>query len=613
MEYAEEGDLYSLIKQYKKNNRTFPEEELWKFTYDILAGVDYLHTNKIIHRDMKCLNLFMTKDRRIKIGDLGVSKIVSSMDALQITRVGTPLYLSPEQIKQVPYDCKVDMWSVGCSLYHLACLDPPFKGENLIILGTNILKCKPKPVSTVYSKNFCDLIEKLLSKKSENRPTAINALTSVPKHIVKEMQQDNLVTLLKGSQQNFHEDRLVEVNLNKNTIRPSTSVDDSRLNNILKEVNHSQAYEVKKENIIRLEAMNNVLSIPSKELKRESNPVNIGNIGIMTPSNNTNNNVNIFLKQNKLNILKTSLIRKKEGITTRVVNNFKMPINNITKDYNPIQKSDEIVMLEKLENLPNNNKFKTSENKTPRTSTKELKDIRIQVPSLLNIAENHKQIVETNSNEIDNLQLIENLKNEEILGLAEIEEDLEFNDENCKVVDKKLFLNKHQKINKSNEEVNFINKRLLSAKLRTQKFRPNTASNNKILNGYYLDETKDNSQKLNQRPSTAINRTEDKPPLNGGQISTSENNNVINININFYNVDMNRRYINPAVQSSLIQINKSLFPIDKKDKPIQTEFSKERRRNKSTNPPLTTRDNINTNSSQLVFHKIMRSIESQLR
>ena len=63
---------------------------------------------------------------------MGVSKIVASSAAMQGTRVGTPLYLSPELVKQQPYSFKVDIWALGCVLYHISCLRPPFKGENLI-------------------------------------------------------------------------------------------------------------------------------------------------------------------------------------------------------------------------------------------------------------------------------------------------------------------------------------------------------------------------------------------------------------------------------------------------------------------------------------------------
>lgn len=106
-----------------------------------------MHSINIIHRDIKCLNMLITKDNVIKIGDLGVSKIALSKNALHCTRVGTPLYLSPEVIKNIPYDFKIDIWSIGCSLYHMAALTPPFTGDNLIVLGNNIVKKAHTPLA----------------------------------------------------------------------------------------------------------------------------------------------------------------------------------------------------------------------------------------------------------------------------------------------------------------------------------------------------------------------------------------------------------------------------------------------------------------------------------
>ena len=64
------------------------------------------------------------------------------MAAVQGTRVGTPLYLSPELIQHQPYDFKIDIWALGCAIYHLATFQPPFQGDNLIILGSNIVNRK---------------------------------------------------------------------------------------------------------------------------------------------------------------------------------------------------------------------------------------------------------------------------------------------------------------------------------------------------------------------------------------------------------------------------------------------------------------------------------------
>lgn len=153
------------------------------FAYEILLGLEYLHSKQIIHRDIKTLNIFLSeKQKRIKIGDFGVSK-VSGMAAAQGTRVGTPLYLSPELIQHQPYDFKVDMWAVGCACYHLATLEPPFYGDNLILLGNNICHRKPKALASTFSLRFTSFVDKLLSKKPQDRPNALEAIKMIPSFI----------------------------------------------------------------------------------------------------------------------------------------------------------------------------------------------------------------------------------------------------------------------------------------------------------------------------------------------------------------------------------------------------------------------------------------------
>ena len=88
------------------------------------------------------MNLLLDKHNRLKIGDLGVSKLLTTGAALTPKpgqRVGTPLYLAPEVVRHQPYDYKADMWAVGCVLYQLAALQAPFKGENLLALNNAIV------------------------------------------------------------------------------------------------------------------------------------------------------------------------------------------------------------------------------------------------------------------------------------------------------------------------------------------------------------------------------------------------------------------------------------------------------------------------------------------
>ena len=126
MEYAQKGDLYTLLKEHRSKKKYISEKDLWQYALQILAGIQYLHMKSIIHRDLKCLNIFLTSDSTIKIGDMGVSEILPNGMTQQGSRVGTPLFLAPELVKNYQYDHKIDMWAFGCAIYHLACLETPF-------------------------------------------------------------------------------------------------------------------------------------------------------------------------------------------------------------------------------------------------------------------------------------------------------------------------------------------------------------------------------------------------------------------------------------------------------------------------------------------------------
>lgn len=83
------------------------ESEIWRIAYQLALALSYLHEHCIIHRDIKTLNIFLDENNGVKLGDMGVSKIVDNALCVQGTRVGTPLYLAPELVRQKPYDFKV--------------------------------------------------------------------------------------------------------------------------------------------------------------------------------------------------------------------------------------------------------------------------------------------------------------------------------------------------------------------------------------------------------------------------------------------------------------------------------------------------------------------------
>lgn len=180
MEFASGGDLQSLINASKGKRMFLSEKSIWKMIYEICLGVESLHKNNIIHRDIKCLNILMDHESRIKIADMGVCKVVSGKGPMEGSEVGTPLYLSPEVIQHKPYDMKVDIWAIGCVAYNLATLEPPFQSDNIIALARLIIRARPKPLPSCYSSKLYEFILRLMDKRASMRPSISEVFSLIP-------------------------------------------------------------------------------------------------------------------------------------------------------------------------------------------------------------------------------------------------------------------------------------------------------------------------------------------------------------------------------------------------------------------------------------------------
>ncbi|CAK8677291.1 unnamed protein product [Clavelina lepadiformis] len=171
LEYCEGGDLECRIKDFKKKQEMIPEDQVIKWLHQLLDAIMYMHGRRILHRDLKSRNVFL-KDNRVKIGDFGISRILVGASDKASTFVGTPYYMSPEVLKHEQYDAKCDVWSLGCVLYEICCLEHAFEGRTLMEVMFKIVSDHTPQLPQTYSRGLNNLLESMLDRDAVKRPTA---------------------------------------------------------------------------------------------------------------------------------------------------------------------------------------------------------------------------------------------------------------------------------------------------------------------------------------------------------------------------------------------------------------------------------------------------------
>lgn len=189
MEYANAGDVDSLIKYYKNKigaggsnpsgasssgtsagaggKAYISESMIGSLFVQMCHAIQYLHDRRILHRDLKAQNVFLSRSRPdgplvVKIGDFGISTVLRNTQALAKTVCGTPYYFSPELCMSKPYNNKTDVWSLGCILYELCTLKHAFDASNLKALAQRILKGNYAPIPSQYSRDATKVLEGML-------------------------------------------------------------------------------------------------------------------------------------------------------------------------------------------------------------------------------------------------------------------------------------------------------------------------------------------------------------------------------------------------------------------------------------------------------------------
>jgi fused-like protein len=180
-EYAQ-GELFDILQ----DDQRLPESTVQQIAKQLVKALHYLHSNRIIHRDMKPQNVLIGSNGRIKLCDFGFARAMSANTVVLTSIKGTPLYMSPELVKEQPYDGTSDLWSLGVILYELFVGQPPFYTNSIYSLINHIVK-DPVKYPADMSRDFKSFLHGLLQKNPSKRLTWPDLLSHP---FVKETEDD---------------------------------------------------------------------------------------------------------------------------------------------------------------------------------------------------------------------------------------------------------------------------------------------------------------------------------------------------------------------------------------------------------------------------------------
>ena len=380
MEYCEGGDLNELIKRLKNEKKYISEEIIWKIFTQVLLAVNFCHKHKegkILHRDIKPSNIFLDKDSNIKLGDFGLSRELSNESKFAYSNVGTPYYMSPEQIEENKYNEKSDIWSLGCFLYEITTFNPPFEAKNQIQLSLKIKSGKINKINIRYSDDLWKVIKWMINVNPFDRPSSDDLLNIPQVSIrIKEMKiKETLIQIkiyednLKSKQKDLEnmEKRLLD--REKKILEKECELNEkekmlNELNNrILNGKNISVSTNNSSEN-----NLNNFNTYHNSNVELSHNSNLISNFNLMSNQNNLNedknfnndNNSNNELDDEKYCILLPSDKKKLKSLTVPISVNTSIKFNeNYEADYNNNKKNKK----ENIEIYPINNYTKNSQYK----------------------------------------------------------------------------------------------------------------------------------------------------------------------------------------------------------------------------------------------------------
>ena len=312
MEFADRGDLYQKIVAHKKSAKFFEESDIWRIFIQLVKGLKALHDLKILHRDMKSANVFLFSNGCAKLGDLNVSKVARR--GLGYTQTGTPYYASPEVWKDKPYDHKSDVWSLGCVLYEMITLKPPFRAKDMEGLFNKVCKGQYNRIPDRFSDDLFKIVQYLLQVNSIQRPSCEQIL----QHPII-LKRIEYFKSFGAEDENEDKCLLKTIHMPKNLLFLSDKLPkpnyDKQFKDTNKVINDDDGKNYRSFNKMGI-LNNNISNINiNNEISKESNSYINNIIGIKRPLKLiplSNNNINNIIEREKENILMNKENNKQE-------------------------------------------------------------------------------------------------------------------------------------------------------------------------------------------------------------------------------------------------------------------------------------------------------------
>ena len=495
MDYCEEGELFNYIVK----NKYLSEEESAFFYYQLINGLEYIHSLGIVHRDLKPENLLLTKDHILKIIDFGLSNYFKEGQSRYLyTPCGSPCYASPEMVTGNSYDgIMIDVWSTGIILFAMLCGYLPFEDKNNEKLFKKIAECKIEYPDYI-SEEARDLMKQIIVPNPKERIT----INDIKKHnFYKRGKQlfDKEFTIQFISDVDFNNNKKNENDKNEdNKSNKSNNANISGIKYIdkienldtkenIEETNSNLNKNEKKEDSI---IFKDKIEKKKEEIIIENNSINFDDHELMNDSFPLDSDNNLHINKNS----------KINGVSNEnsMYKNNNNAINNV--DINDITIKDE-----NINNYINSNDNPNIKNNNSNISIKNKNEYIINGNNNIFIS-NEENIIGNNntSNDGENIKIIEENSN---LNNKENE------NENIKI-------NEGNKINdKVHDNVNVHDKK--NSDLNSNKIMQMNMNINKKIS---IDDIKNNNAKKRKRKLKIKNKIN----ININNNNNNNNNNSIN-------------------------------------------------------------------------------------